>query len=254
MDEHNASSEGPDFEVWNWLESGWQQAYDDMARQSPPRPMAFYEAVADGVFNLKTSLFIAPGSEPISSAFASEFPQFSRADEIEILSSIAANYPNLNVWIKHAIELEVASRGIARATIALERFESLLVEILRRPIPDKALPYVRELVHTYLFGFDAAAIALARSTFEQLGKVVLTAKGIYSEPQLRRERPTAGTILERLKQAGCVSSAYSSASRLVGRGDVLLHRGMYEDKVLGTLALDSIRELVEVVRELGPDL
>lgn len=252
-DEAGGPSAKPEFEVWNHLESGWQMAYDDMARKVSPAETRALESVAASVFDVKQSLL----HEDIAELPAGLVDSFSFLDGPVLklfLTAVAERYPDVPPMLRHAIELEVASAGIRRARTALERFKSLVHVVLSQPVPSKVRPYLKELAHTYLFGFDAAAIALARSTFEQFARSVLVAKGVYTEPQIRRERPTAGTLLAKLRQAGCLERSFDAASRLVSRGDTVLHGGIYEERVLGTLALDSIREIQEAAQDLAAHL
>jgi hypothetical protein len=60
--------------------------------------------------------------------------------------------------------------------------------------------YLSEVVHTFLLGFDAASIALARSAFEQMAREVLVQAGVYSPRRLDKERPTAFNLLQELKR------------------------------------------------------
>ena len=50
--------EGPDFEVWNHLESGWQMAYDDMARQLPPEFRGIYSNLGEA-----TEKYVVPAKD-----------------------------------------------------------------------------------------------------------------------------------------------------------------------------------------------
>jgi hypothetical protein len=63
-------------------------------------------------------------------------------------------------------------------------------------------------------------------------KEFLITKRIYTEPQLKREQPTAGTLLEKAKQAGFRGPEYNAAKRVVGRGDPVLHRSIHEKRIL----------------------
>jgi len=249
-EQQNPEPEGPEFEVWNYLDEGWEMAYNDLSEKLHPAGMQLLQALARSVFDLKESLLVESAFR-ITQELENRFPNVPSEVWGRLVKAIAAEYPQVDPWMKHAIELEVASRGIHRAHLALERFSKIAPETLARPVPEKARLYIRELVHTYLFGFDAAAIALARSTFEQLARAVLVRRGVYTEPQLRREKPTAGTLLKKLKQAGLLGSTVSAAERLVKCGDTLLHSGMQEERILPALALDSVRGLQQVAIELA---
>ncbi len=128
--------------------------------------------------------------------------------------------------------------GISRANEALKRYVTLKPAISARALPQSAIDYLKEAAASYLFGFDAACIALCRATLERLLKEFLVTKRIYTEPQLKREQPTAGTLLEKAKQAGFRGAEYDAAKRVVARGDHVLHRSIHEKRILKKTASD----------------
>jgi hypothetical protein len=54
-------------------------------------------------------------------------------------------------------------------------------------------------------------------------------------------------LVEKLKQNGLVSgAAYDAGRRLGERGNTIMHKGLYEERVLPSLSLDSISDLLAV--------
>lgn len=215
----------PEFEVWNHLESGLQSARDEL-RPLEKQVRTALEHLAKAVADTRGVLILPPSKASLLVA------------ESQLLS---------HPWIKHAIDTEIASEGISRANEALDRYQSLKPATAANALPEPVVRYIKEAAATYLFGFDAACIAFCRAALEQLLKDSLVKKRIYTQPQLRRERPTAGTLLEKAKQAGIIGSGYTAAKRVVERGDQVLHRAIHDGRILKTTAADSVNDLVSVV-------
>ena len=153
-------------------------------------------------------------------------------------------------WVRYAADLHIAGEGIHRATTALDRYLEIQPSAAARALPERARSHVREAVHTFMFGFDAACIALCRASLEQVLKDALVARAAYTDPQLKREHPTAGTLLENAKRAKLLTDAYDAAKRVVDRGDTLMHSHVYDGKILKQLASDSVRDLTSAMVEL----
>jgi hypothetical protein len=249
VDDSESPREGPEFDVWNHLESGWQQAYDDMAQRVGRETMQLFEGIAKAIVSLRTDLVLSQGSLPIPKAFGDVFPKLSPA-QLQDLAAKLLGKPDAatsNVWMRHAVDLEVAEIGLHRAIHGLDRFKSLTPVLTHQAIPPQARAYLREVVHTYLLGFDAACIALCRACFDQIGKAVLVRSKVLSEAEVRKGHLTTLTLVEKLKQNGLVSgAAYDAGRRLGERGNTIMHKGLYEERVLPSLSLDSISDLLAV--------
>jgi hypothetical protein len=242
----------PEFEVWNHLDSGWQMAYDDMAGRLPPDVFALYRALAAMLVELNFSLVIDPMDDSLIRRFQEYFPETTPRLLVTPagLQSLFDRYlAGTNTWLNHAVELEIAGRTPSFRE-SVSRFRLLAPCFAERPVPERARPYLKEAVSTFVHGFDPACIALCRSTFEQVAKTVLIADGVYSEPQLKRELPTASTLLVRLRQSRGSLASSDAAQRLIGRGNTVLHRHLFDRKVLRQQAADSVSELVAVLSEL----
>lgn len=244
----------PDFEVWNHLESGWQMAVDDVRFKLSPEMLAFYQALAKLIVSAKSQLRVdltRPELRAQLEALPIPSPDVNFA---AFLTGMMKWYATgTDKWLTHLVHLELASQGIWRANTALERFDQVAAQLGgAQPTPEKSLPYLREVVDSFLFGFDAATIALARGTLEQVAREVLLRIGAMTEGQMRRERPDLDSLLARLRQSGALTQAADAATRLRDRGNTVLHQHMYDARIREQMALASIGDLGQVLRELVP--
>jgi hypothetical protein len=186
----------PEFEVWNHLESGLDQARSEL-NELPPEYRQALEAVAK-LRAHKCHRLVLSSAELAARRL--------KLDGVFVTSE---------AWLNHAVEIEFAEVGLRRAVNALSRYRRLQPRITTRPVPDAAKRHLHEVVETFLFGFDAACIALCRATLEQLLRDALLTAHVYTEPQLRRERPTAGALLENARRKRILVSSLAVAESLV---------------------------------------
>jgi hypothetical protein len=229
MDDQNPT-DGPQFEVWNHLWSGVDLA-DNELRALDARKRTRVEKVGKLLVDARTLL---AREDDTTEAIVNKYAE-------DLLS---------DPWIKHAAELELARAAVSRAETALSRYFSLQPAVVGKAIPARATKYVAEVIQTFAFGFDAACIALCRATAEQVLKDELVAAAVYTEAQIRRERPTAGTLLIKAKQAGIITTCADAGDRLVKKGDTVMHQFIYDDKISETQARDSIKELLAILCEV----
>ncbi|MFN8670253.1 MAG: hypothetical protein U0164_23945 [Gemmatimonadaceae bacterium] len=244
----------PDFEVWNHLESGWQMAYDDIRFKLEPESLSFYESLARLIVHLKSQLRFDSRDPVVRRLLAETKTRVDEGDHDALLRGLLIWYSNgTDKWLTHLVHLEIASQGIDRARTALKRFDLIAARLGgAQTIPERSLEYLREVVDAFLFGFDAATVALARGTLEQLAKEILLRIGAVTKPQLERERPDLESLVAKLRQAGALNRAADAATRLRERGNTVLHKHLYDDRIRQQVALDSITDLTEVLGELVP--
>lgn len=254
MSEDDTEVPGPDFEVWNHLESGWQMAYDDIRFKLDPNLLEFYQTLARLIVHLKSQLRFDSHDPVVLRLLADSKMPLQDGDHDALLRGLLKCHADgTDKWLTHLVHLEIASQGIDRARAALVRFDLIAARLGgAQTIPERSLGYLREVVDAFLFGFDAATIALARSTLEQLAKEVLVRIGAVTQPQLDRERPDLESLVARLRQAGALTHAADAANRLRERGNTILHKHLYDDRIRQQVALDSIGDLAEVLAELVP--
>ncbi len=215
-------TEGPEVDVWNHIQTGLDLAREEFDRL-PHHLRDLTEKLGAAVVNVRLEL--------LHNQAAAELIHLGE----QILNE---------EWVQYAAELHLAEAAIERATEAFKRYLEVRPTLVAKPPPGKAQPYVREAIKTFVFGFDSACIALCRAALEQVLKDVLIAAGTYTGPQLRKERPGAGALLENAKRAGLLKNAYRQGKQLIERGDTLMHSHIYDAKVLEQMARDSVRDLV----------
>lgn len=228
--EDSDQESGPQFEVWNHLWSAIDQAADEFRTLKPDHREAV-ERVGKLIADARVEFVLAASD---------------RVESLLLIEKEALEDP----WIRHAAEIEIATLGIDRADGGLKRFLRLRPLALSQPVPDAAKPYLREVIDTFVLGFDAACIALCRATCEQLLRDFLVKAKVYTPGRLRKERPTAGALFINAKRAGLIRSATAAADKLIRKGDTVMHHFIYDRHILEQQALDSINELAEVLGEL----
>ncbi len=242
----------PDEPVWNHMESGAQMARDDLANQLGENDFRFYMALSDQVLALRINVLVSEPTTEIPSFLTDSLPQLSPELWRSVIKQLPQSADKWSPYLRYAVEIQVAEKALGRMYPALDRFSRLQPLLVAGTIPPRVLPYLRELVDSYLFGFDVSCIALSCACLEQVGKHALVATGKMTERQLDKEKLTAEGVVSRLSQHDLISSSLDAAKRLVERRNRVLHRSVFEDAVLPTLALDSIAELLQACRELAP--
>lgn len=228
MDPIEWPEEGPEVDVWNHLQTGLDLA-DEELRYLPDGLRALTEAVAKALLDNRRQI-VMPAKQ---------------RGWVELDARLLSQQ-----WIRYAADLAIATEGIERSTNGFERYTEIKVAVASDELPPKARQYIKEVAHAYIFGFDPSCIALCRAALEQLLKDRLVAAGIYTAPQLKREQPTAGTLLAKAKQAQILSASYDAAKQVIDRGDELMHSHIADEKVLRRLAVDSINNFTKAALEL----
>ena len=242
----------PDEPVWNHMESGLQMARDDLSRQLGTNDVSFFTALAAQVLALRVGVVISETDTEVPRFLADGLPTISPELWRKVIRQLPQSPEGWSPFLRHAVEIGIAERSLSRMYAALDRYSQLQPLLVTRAIPERVRPYLRELSDVYLFGFDAACIALACACFEQVGKGALVATGKMTERQIEKDKLTSEGVLMRLKEHDLVSASAAAALRLTERRNRILHRSLYEASVLPVLALDSIREFLEVCEELAP--
>lgn len=222
---------GPRYEVWLYLFDGLDlarlelDALDSKSRES-------VDKFADRIIAARKSYALGKDQE-------------MRVELYDLLME--------DEWYRFAAELELGKEGVSRAASALERFLELRPVLTSYKLGEKATAYLREVIDTYLFGFDAACVALCGATLEQVLRELVLAHGLYTEPRLRRESPSGNTLLQEAKRAGRIGGAYDAAKRLLDHRNHVMHRNLWEEKIAKGIALQCVNELGQVLVELGGD-
>ncbi len=246
---------GPDEDVWNHLDSGWQKAHDDIARKLPAEFFEFYRNLAKLIVQMKSTMQVDVSNALFKSQLTKVFKELPPSSEAAVLGGLLKTFAQgSDRWLTHAVELELASEGITRATGALKRFQDLVPRLGGQEIPERVVPYVRQTVSAFLFGFDDAAIALARSSLEQVAKEVLVRLGVYTVPGLKRARPplTLEHFILKLKEKDALEHSYDAAGRIRDWGNRVVHDQPVDEKISRRVAIDTIADMTAVLSELLP--
>lgn len=147
--------------------------------------------------------------------------------------------------LNYAVNLELAELAVDRAAASFLRLRDISVQLARHPLPERALAYTREAVQSYIFGFDAATIALARASLEQCVVGACDRAGIPFDGS-----PALACQLSTLRRVGLLVEAYEPAMRIKRRANDLLHRSMFSPRVIRRIACDTVRDLALVAAEL----
>jgi hypothetical protein len=230
MAEDEPTYDGPEFDMWLHLASGLDAAQMELD--------VLDEQSRNSLQWLARTIIL--GRDQLAVRRTSMEGKLLLADEV-LLS---------DKWIRFAVELTIAERGIERSSKALKRFQRLRPTVTLRSMPLRAERYVREVIETFAFGFDAACIALSCSALEQLLKEELVRVQEYTEPQLRREVLTAKSLIAKAKQRNIISGSVPAAERLAAKRNNVMHKHLYDERVSEQQALDAIEELLEVVAEV----
>jgi len=174
-------------------------------------------------------------------------------DRLRRIVSDYAQQPNeWPPWVRFIVELILVERGIDRSLHALERYADLRATVAGREVPSEAWFYLQEVVDSYLFGFDTAAVTLACGCFEVLAKRALLSTGKVTQPQLDREKPGAEMLRSRLRQWEMLSDTTArSVAELIEVRNALLH-GSNVERPAKELSIGAIRTLVQVCTQLQP--
>jgi hypothetical protein len=220
----------PDSDVWNYLRIGL-----DLARQEldalPLITRDLAEAVAKEVIGSRERLVQTIEGQQFSLDVLLEEP-----------------------WFKYAADVELATKGLRRATEGLKRYLELKPILTQYRVPERATPYIRTLSETFVFGFDAPCIAFAGAALEQVLKDALIEAGEYTEPRIRRERPTGETLVAAARRRSLIRETELDAKKLFDQRNRTMHRHIWDDKIITGIAIECIDGFSRVVQELGTTL
>jgi hypothetical protein len=220
------AEEGPQFEVWNHLESGLDQARWELEALSE-KARAVLARFGEHILSQRTNLTVAPEDASLE------------------WSERALEYP----WLKFAADLAFAEEAVGRATEALDRYVQLQPILTRYRLGESAAKYLQEAGRTFLFSFDAACVAFCSAALEQTMRDALVDASIITRRELQRDRPTAFTLLAKARQARLLGEASEqAASDLIAKRNTLMHRhfnGLKDE------ALKAMEQLGVVLQELG---
>jgi hypothetical protein len=236
----------PQFEVWNHLESGLDHArqefndyrhlvgsskHDESVGSEEQQALeAFADFLFDGLSVLAThSEHTAHGTR---------------------LAHILGE-PNAAPWIDFASDLRFAEEGVRRARLALDRYRALRLQWTTLTLSDRAYDCLREAVHTYLFGFDAACVAFCGVALERILKDALVSNGAWTRDQADFENRVGKTVLNAANREHLISDTYADAERVLKCRGGIVHSGARRGGATDNMAIDCLRSLGRVLQELS---
>jgi len=223
------ASYGPEFEVWNHLESGIALAEQELdALDDTSRLLV--DKVAELISKLWGDFVIRPEDR-----------------------SLAAGLQKLlkDPWTRHAAEIEIARNGVNRASASLDRYVDLEPVVSPYRLTEKSRRYLKEAVDTFLLGFDPASIVFCGATLEQLLKELLIERSVIQAPTTDDEWSPGGSKLLKLAiEHELVRNSVEAAERLLKHRNRVMHRHIWDGKVLKGVALTCVKDLAAVLEEL----
>ena len=227
----NLKHDSPEFEVWNHLESGLDQARAEMNEL----PTDYREALVS-IAKLKAHKFhrLLLSSEELAA---------KRLD-------LGGFFATTEAWLNHAVEIEFAEAGMQRAVHALNRYRRLQPRTTKRPVPDAAKRHLHEVVETFSSALMRPASPFVEPLSNSSCATLCLQRRCTRNLNCAVSRPTAGALLENARRERVLMTSLAAAESLVKRGDTVMHRAIYPERILEQQALDSIGDLVEVFVEL----
>jgi hypothetical protein len=154
-------------------------------------------------------------------------------------------------WIRFAVDLRFAEDGVSRSFGCLERYLLIATTHNRRPTLPNARRYLREATTTFVFGFDAACIALCGAALEQTLKNLLVEHDVLSASELSRQKRTAGAVLDLARRHNLIGGGDQSARHVLRARDHVMHHGIWEERILTRMASECVNHLAMALSEFG---
>ena len=148
-----------------------------------------------------------------------------------------------------AFDIQVLRDVLPRAKGALERYRELPI-VFVDGFWDFPGDYLREVVTTYTLGLDASCIALSGAAFEQLLRVALVQKNVLNEAGPQDRTPALGKMISLAERNGLLAEGNPEVKRLVDKRNRLMHRHIWDEKILRGMALASVNDLAAVLQHL----
>ena len=219
----------PEFEVWNHIESALDMARRDLGCLGPAE-RAVVEQVGEVFARLRKNFTLQP----------------DQRDLMAIIEQLLAN-----PWFRHAADLELATDGVIRASSAIDRYKELQTAFTVYQPSSKPNRYLAEAVRTFAFGFDGPCIAFCGAALERVLQDALERTGALPPGQSLDERtPSASFLLSLAKEKKLIRAAAGAAKHLLEQRDRVMHRHMWDEKIIKGIALQCVEDLAAVLREL----
>lgn len=231
-DDFHLPAAGPELRVWDHIQAGLESARTELDRLAPGE-RSLVEVTAEILVSVRERIVASPATERILG-----------------LEQSLLNDP----WFRYAADIRLGEELARRASEAFQRYLDLQPVVSTYTLSPEARRYIREASQTFVFGFDAACIALCGATLETVLKEVLIDRRFVTRQQLKREGATAFRVLELAKRENVLDRlTIEVARRVCEERNSVMHSGVTEDEQLKKSALGSIGGLAAVLHALGRD-
>ena len=208
---------GPEFEMWNHLESGLDRARMELDCFSE-EDRTILTKFRERIFSQRTNLIVEPD------------------DKFAALSPLLLKDP----WIKFAVDIAFAEQSLARAGNAFDRYVKLQPILTHYKLTDLAKKCLQEAGQMFIFSFDAGCVAFCSAVLEQT---------LRDELERKNNRDSARHLLQLANQKELLSrEAEQAAHDLIDKRNEVIHRRF---EALEDEALNAMEQLGVVLQELG---
>ena len=208
---------GPEFEMWNHLESGLDLARMELDCLSE-EDRTILTKLRERIFSQRTNLIVEPD------------------DKFAALSPLLLKEP----WIKFAVDIAFAEQSLARAGNAFDRYVKLQPILTHYKLTDLATKCLQEAGQMFIFSFDAGCVVFCSAVLEQT---------LRDELERQNNKDTAGPLLKLAKKKKILSKeAEQAAEDLITMRNEVIHRRF---EALEDEALNAMEQLGVVLQELG---
>lgn len=215
---------GPEFEMWNHLESGLDRARMELDCL-PEEIRTILTKFRERIFSQRTNLIVEPD------------------DKFAAPSQLLLEEP----WIKFAVDIAFAEESLARAGNVFDRYVKLQPILTRYKLTNLAAKCLQEAGWTFLFSFDAACVEFCKMVLEQTLRKELVDAGSITEEQSKKD--TVGGLLTKARNERLLPEATEQAAKdLITMRNEVIHRRF---EALEDEALNAINQLGVVLQELG---
>ncbi len=215
---------GPEFEMWNHLESGLDRARMELDCLSE-EDRTILTKFSKRIFSQRTNLIVASD------------------DKFAPLSPLLLEEP----WIKFAVDIAFAEEFLARAGNVFDRYVKLKPILTRYELTNLAAKCLQEAGWTFLFSFDAACVEFCKMVLEQTLRKELIDAGSITEEQSKKN--TVGGLLTKARKERLLPEATEQAAKdLITMRNEVIHRRF---EALENEALKAMDKLGVVLQELG---
>ncbi len=157
--------------------------------------------------------------------------------------------------VAQGLDLQFAKDARDRLMAWRQRLRLLKPATVRRMANDRVRSYTAEATRAFLYGFDAACIAMCRATLEQIVKEVYVREGLATWDDVHKSTVTLRDRIRtvftfpslRHKTPAVQATVTTAANKIADDGNLILHRYLFEQRISKRKAADALHNLAVVV-------